>query len=234
MRLVLNLVRTWRQIAADKWLYSRGIPEEAGVMTQVHNSSDEPISATPVVSTHTEPVSSLKSLSSDSLPKEQDITSSVKNTQGKIPFVILTRRFVIRTTVSVLITLALVSAMVWGYGHGAWALCYLIIGTWSLIFFGLTALVFKIFLFEQRRGLGSLLLLAKLLMLGILLVLCHYLSNYNPKGLSFASSTILGIITPIIVLSLRSLGSASAMMGSSVNPDRVTNNTDSTQKASNS
>lgn len=120
-----------------------------------------------------------------------------------------TTRFLKRTFFATLVTIAMVVFVSATYMGGEWALGYGAIALWSLVFFSMTPLILKFMLVEQRKGLGLLLIMAKLswifLLGGALLVTGEDGPYWEFPG----SAAIAGVSTPLVVLMLRVAGAAS-------------------------
>ena len=115
-------------------------------------------------------------------------------------------RFFKRTALATLLTLALVGMMVAVYKSPIWAVYYVFAGIWSLVFLGLTPLIMKTFMYDRRPLVGLALIAAKLVWLGVGAMVCLYGSSRLGNVL-FGSALIAGISTPLVVLTLRALGS---------------------------
>jgi hypothetical protein len=123
------------------------------------------------------------------------------------PFTALDAPYLRGVALATLAALGLVSLNVAGYGNRAWAGRYLFSGLWALVFFAFTPLILKAMLFDGRTGRGLLLILAKLVWLGVMVAACWYWARPGSPPVAFATSLLLGVGTPLIVVTLRALGS---------------------------
>jgi hypothetical protein len=124
------------------------------------------------------------------------------------PFTGLQSRFIKRTVLATLVSLALVAMTAISYNHPAWGVIYLSSGLWALGYLGLTTLIIKSFLFDRNAPLGLILAVGKIILLGLMLVFCVQLSRSAIAGLVFKTALIAGITTPLAVVSLRAVGIA--------------------------
>ncbi len=106
-------------------------------------------------------------------------------------------------TVATVLLIALFSAV---YYDLAWAARYVFFGLWSITFFASSAMIFKYMLFERRRALGFASIALKLatLVVAALVLLFWRVPEQLVRAHSLAM--LFGILTPFIVLILRTLG----------------------------
>lgn len=109
--------------------------------------------------------------------------------------------------IATLITLGLVASVAAVYWSPAWAGYYLFAGVWALLFLGLSPLVLKAFMFDRRPLWGVLLLGAKLVLMGLMFVVCLHWSRTESNKVLLGSALVAGLSTLFVVLVLRAIGS---------------------------
>ena len=123
------------------------------------------------------------------------------------PFVALQSAFLRRTVASTLITTLLVATVAALKFDAGWGWRYMQASLWVLIFFGLTALILKALLFERRMVLGFALMAVKFAWLFVLIALFGHWTAQPLSMVALGSSVVAGIATPLVVVTLRVLGS---------------------------
>lgn len=116
--------------------------------------------------------------------------------------------FIRRTIVATLVTLALVGLNVGVYGGMRAGALYLLSGLWALIFFSLTPLVFKVWVFEGRRWSGIGLLSLKMTWFLLLVPLIMFFGVGEEDDIGAGLTMAGGVITPLLVLTFRALGAS--------------------------
>lgn len=114
--------------------------------------------------------------------------------------------FLRRTALATLATLGLVAATAVVYWHaGAWAGRYLVAGAWSLVFFGLTPLILKSFLFDRSPAVGLALVGFKVIWMLLIVIICQRWAAGGSLGVAQGSALLAGIVTPLAVACLRAI-----------------------------
>ena len=118
-------------------------------------------------------------------------------------------RFLKRTFKATLISIVLVVLISSTKMGGKWALDYGAVALWALVFFTLTPLIVKFMLLDERKGLGLLLILAKLGWVCSFGALLLGAGEDGPFWALSGSAAVAGVSTPLVVLVLRVAGAAS-------------------------
>src|SRR5688500_13436948 len=112
-----------------------------------------------------------------------------------IPLAASARRFLIRTGIMTVVTMLLVAMFAAVYVNKAWAGRYLFAAGWSLVFFTLTPLTFKAFLFDRNVFAGIAWMGAKF---GAIAFMIYAVSHWfgGQPGLMLGSALLAGLSTP--------------------------------------
>ncbi len=116
------------------------------------------------------------------------------------------RRWIRRTIIATLLALGLVGLNLAVYAGPATGAIYVGMGLWALVFFALSPLIFKVWLFDGRHWAGIGLLALKLGWMGLLALALAQI-DWERLGLGASLAMAGGIITPLAVVVLRALGS---------------------------
>jgi hypothetical protein len=118
-----------------------------------------------------------------------------------------------------LVTSLLVALTVAVYWSPLWAGRYLFSGIWALVFFSLTPLIIKAFLFDGRSLRGLALLGLKLLWVGLMFVVCFNWPLAEGREILDGSALVAGVTTPLLVVTLRAIGAMTCQ--NNTEPDKA-------------
>ncbi len=114
-----------------------------------------------------------------------------------------------RTAWATAVTIVIVASVAAARFSSRWGLVYLLSGFWALVFFGLSAMIFKSLLFEKRRLAGLGWVAAKIGWFGLLFAfLWHFRNGDRPTAYAAGLAFLAGVTTPLMVAVLKAAGHA--------------------------
>lgn len=126
---------------------------------------------------------------------------------SSIPFVLFGEAMLKRTAWATAVTIVIVASVAAARFSSRWGLVYLLSGFWALVFFGLSAMIFKSLLFEKRRLAGLGWVAAKIGWFAVLFALMLYIRTGNDHEIRLAAVAVLaGVVTPLVVAVLKAAG----------------------------